>query len=101
MDTHAHTDTNDGPSGAGKLLRAKSTWVLAGFLAIAAFFLLTEHTAHTLGALPFLLLLACPLLHVFMHGGHGGGGAHGGHGERGQADQGQSGQSATRSGVAR
>ena len=38
---------------------------------IAAYFLLTEHLAHVVGALPFLLLLACPLMHVFMHGGHG------------------------------
>jgi hypothetical protein len=37
----------------------------------------TEHTAHVLGALPCLLFLACPLLHV-LHRGHGGG--HGGHG---------------------
>jgi hypothetical protein len=28
--------------------------------------------AHTLGALPYLLLAACPLMHVFMHHGHGG-----------------------------
>lgn len=42
------------------------------FFAIAAFFLLTEHRAHLFGALPFLLLLACPLLHSFMHRGHGG-----------------------------
>jgi hypothetical protein len=32
-----------------------------------------------LGILPYLLLLACPLMHVFMHGGHGG---HGGHDHR-------------------
>ena len=49
----------------------------AGFLLIAAFFLTTEHRAHLFGLLPFLLLLACPLLHLFMHGGHGSG--HGGH----------------------
>ena len=48
---------------------------LAGFLAIAAFFLLTEHRAHLYGLWPFLLLLACPLLHVFGHGGPGGHGA--------------------------
>lgn len=35
------------------------------------YFLLTEHRAHFFGALPFLILLACPLMHVFMHhGGH-------------------------------
>ena len=39
--------------------------------AVAGYFLLTEHLAHAIGALPFLLLLACPLMHVFMHHGHG------------------------------
>jgi Protein of unknown function (DUF2933) len=38
--------------------------------AIAAYFLLSEHRAHFVGALPFLLLLACPLMHVFMHRRH-------------------------------
>jgi hypothetical protein len=46
--------------------------VLLAFLAIGAFFLLTEHRAHLLGLLPWLLLLVCPLLHLFMHRGHGG-----------------------------
>lgn len=39
--------------------------------AVAAYFLLTEHLAHVAGALPFLLVLACPLMHLFMHRGHG------------------------------
>jgi len=43
---------------------------------VAAYFLLAEHLAHVLGALPYLLLLACPLMHVFMHGGHGKHGHH-------------------------
>ena len=51
-------------------------WVFMAFMAIAAFYLITEHRAHLLGALPFLLLLACPLMHVFMHHGHGAHGAH-------------------------
>jgi len=43
-----------------------------GLFAIAAFFLITEHLAHTLGFLPFLLLALCPLIHLFGHGhGHG------------------------------
>ena len=49
---------------------------LAVLGAIALYFLLTEHRAHFFFALPFLLLLACPLMHIFMHhdhGGHGGG----------------------------
>ena len=52
-------------------LKSNAKWVLLGFLAIAGFFLLTEHRAHVLGVLPFLLLLACPLMHIFMHRGHG------------------------------
>lgn len=44
--------------------------------AIAGYFLLTEHLAHVVGALPYLLLLACPLMHVFMHHGYGGHGHH-------------------------
>ncbi|MCY7307535.1 MAG: DUF2933 domain-containing protein [Rhodoferax sp.] len=51
---------------------------------IALYFLLTEHRAHFFGALPFLLLLACPLMHVFMHGGHGGHGGGEGHQKGGQ-----------------
>ena len=40
-------------------------------LAVLGFLLLSEHRAHTLGALPYLLILLCPLMHLFMHGGHG------------------------------
>jgi hypothetical protein len=61
-------------------LRSRSGLVLLAFLAIAAFFIVKEHTAHVLGILPYLLLLACPLLH-WLHGGHRGG--HGGHGGQG------------------
>ncbi len=50
--------------------------------AVAAYFLLSEHRAHFIGALPYLLLLACPLMHIFMHGGHGRG--HGDHGVGGK-----------------
>jgi hypothetical protein len=51
----------------------RSTWVLLGFLAIAAYFLFSEHRAHFISYLPFLLLAACPLMHIFHgHGGHGG-----------------------------
>ena len=47
-------------------------WTICiAFLVIAGFFLLTEHGAHAFGVLPYLLLLACPLLHL-LHRGHGG-----------------------------
>lgn len=54
------------PSG----FRSRAGIALLGFLAIAGFFLLTEHRAHALGALPFVLVALCPLLHWFGHGGH-------------------------------
>lgn len=57
--------------------QSRTGLALIAFLAVAAFFLVTEHTAHVFGALPFLLLLLCPLLHLFMHGKHGKG--HDGH----------------------
>jgi hypothetical protein len=39
-------------------------------LAIAGFFLWQEHRAHVLGILPYVLLAACPIVHLLMHGGH-------------------------------
>lgn len=48
----------------------RSNWVLLGFGAMIGFLQLTEHRAHALGVLPFLLLLACPLLHLFHHSKH-------------------------------
>ena len=49
----------------------RSRMVLIGFMVIAGFFLLSEHRAHLFGVLPYLLLLACLLMHIFMHHGHG------------------------------
>lgn len=51
---------------------------------IAGFYLLREHWDHVLGFWPYLLLLACPLMHL-MHG-HGRDG-HGGHGHRRQESE--------------
>ena len=39
--------------------------------ALAAVFLVYWHWQHVLDALPFLVVLACPLMHLFMHHGHG------------------------------
>jgi hypothetical protein len=69
-------------------LGAASTWVFIGFAAVALFFLLTEHRAHLYGWLPFLLLAACPLMHLFHgHGGHGGHGRHSAEQEPRRADE--------------
>lgn len=70
----------------------RGRWVLIGFVAVAAFFLLTEHRAHLFGILPFLLVLACPLMHLFHHGhGHHGSGTSSGPADtkRVQADAGE------------
>ena len=89
MDQSQHQNS---AAADGKIFRAK--WVLLAFLAVAAFFLITEHRAHLSFLLitehrghlselafylPFLLLLACPLMHLFMHGGHGDHGSGGAH----------------------
>ncbi|MBS0324924.1 MAG: DUF2933 domain-containing protein [Proteobacteria bacterium] len=58
---------------------ARARLALIGFAVIGGFLLLTEHWAHALPYLPWLLLAACPLMHI-LHGGHG----HGGHPEGGQ-----------------
>ncbi len=50
--------------------RSRTGLALLGFLAIAGFFLFTEHRAHVLGVLPLVLVALCPLLHLFGHGGH-------------------------------
>ena len=39
---------------------------------ILVFYILREHWGHVLGYAPYLILLACPLMHLFhRHGGHG------------------------------
>ena len=78
---HKHESDNDGA------LKSKANIALIVFLIIAAFFLATEHRAHLSGWFAaygiWLVLLACPLMHVFMHGGHG----HGGHGSTEAANE--------------
>lgn len=54
-----------------QFFKSRTGLVCLAFLAIAAFYLITEHTAHVFGVLPYALFLLCPLMHLFMHGGHG------------------------------
>jgi hypothetical protein len=51
--------------------KSRAFVVFLGFSAIALVLLWKEHSAHILGAIPYLFLFACPLMHMFMHGGHG------------------------------
>ena len=61
-----HMTTTQQPR-ANSGLRLGSRLVLFAFLAIGGFFLITEHTAHLFGVLPYLLVFLCPLLHL-LHG---------------------------------
>ena len=77
MEQHSHR----GGRGAGR-------WVFWGFAAVAAYFLFTEHRAHLVSSLPYLLLAACPLMHLLHHGGHGHGhGRHRRHGAEAADEQ--------------
>jgi len=51
--------------------RSRAFIVFLALAAIALVLLWQEHKAHILGVLPYLFLLACPLMHIFMHHGHG------------------------------
>lgn len=55
----------------GYLQRHRVALTATLFASVGVAFLWQEHRGHILGVLPYLLLLACPLMHIFMHGGHG------------------------------
>ena len=66
-DPHEHVLETQPPAGLGS-----RGWVaLAVFGGIAAYFLWTEHRAHAIQFLPWVLVALCPLMHLFMHGRHG------------------------------
>ena len=62
---------NDAPLASRPFLKSRSAVAMLVFAAVAVFLLFSEHRAHFLGVLPYLLLLSCPLMHLFMHHGHG------------------------------
>ena len=72
--------------------RSRGSLALLVVASVGGFLLLTEHRAHLFGALPWLLILACPLMHVFMHRGHHG---HPGHGAKPAVAERQAGTSGT------
>ncbi|MDD3762943.1 MAG: DUF2933 domain-containing protein [Pseudomonadota bacterium] len=70
-DTHDHGDAGHRralPKPGGTAFNL----ALAVLLGIGAYFLWTEHRAHLGSILLWGVLLACPLMHFFMHGSHGG-----------------------------
>lgn len=82
---HDHANHQDEPKGG--LMTSKAGFVFLGFLVIGGALLFTEHRAHVLGAVIWLLPLSCIFMHMFMHGGHGGHGGHKGHGQRSNDSQ--------------
>ncbi len=76
---HIETNKTDEPGGCcgssgievkGRKIGTKSVLIGGGAL-ILGLLLLTGQGGMIWGALPFLLILACPLMHIFMHGGKG------------------------------
>lgn len=64
MNTHAHESCCPWwktPKGIAVLIA----------LALLGLYLIIVHQQHVLGALPFLIILLCPLMHFFMHRKHG------------------------------
>ncbi len=51
--------------------RSYRGWVVLGLAALLGGYLVIWHGAHLAAVLPFLVLAACPLMHVFMHRSHG------------------------------
>ena len=50
---------------------SKHGFVALLFIAAVSYFLLIEHRQHFFEWLPYLIILACPAMHLFMHHGHG------------------------------
>ena len=76
MNTTHHDESQqhtEAPAHAPMLSRATKATLLMVAL-IGGFYLLREHWNHLAGNWVYLILLACPLMHLFHgHGGHGGG----------------------------
>ena len=55
---------------SGAPSRYPYAWLIWALAALGVALLVIDHWAHVLGILPYLVLLACPLMHFFMHRGH-------------------------------
>lgn len=71
-----HTHSRDANDNGQSWLSSRTGIVTMVVVSVLGFLIYEGHGAHLLGYAPFLLILACPLMHIFMHGGHGGHGAH-------------------------
>lgn len=59
----------------------RKAWLTAAVMlaVVGGVYLVQEHWTHLAGNWIYLLLLACPLMHLFTHHGHGGLGSHHAH----------------------
>lgn len=65
---HVHSSQSESGGFPHRAVRGAAIMIAL----IVLFFLLREHWAHLAGSWAYLLLLACPLMHLFHgHGGHG------------------------------
>ncbi len=58
------------------------SWIsllVIGITLTGGYFLWETYRAQLLSYVPYLILLLCPLMHIFMHRGHGGNGNHNDH----------------------
>ena len=69
--THDHSHHQASGGINGNYWTSRAFMVFLGFAVMALVLLWSEHRAHILGILPYLFILACPLMHIFMHRGHG------------------------------
>ena len=65
-----HDEPHNAHNGLRDWLLSRTGIATLGAVSVLAFLIYTGHSAHLLGALPYLLILSCPLMHIFMHGGH-------------------------------
>ena len=77
---HSHKHTDSVEPVHTSFIKSPIGIAVAMLGLIAAFYFLREHWQHVAGNWPYLLLLACPVMHLFMHHGHG---EHGGHRQQG------------------
>ena len=58
-------------AGCGHRERFGIGWIFVAFALMAVVLLWEEHRAHILGVIPYLILFACPLMHLLHRHGRG------------------------------
>lgn len=68
--SHPSSDHDENSLHQESWLFSRTGLVTIGAVGILGFLVYSGHSAHLLGFVPYLFILACPLMHIFMHGGH-------------------------------